>query len=274
MSIIIISSEDVREGDLVAQKIADAAGHKLLNRSILKEVAEKHHLSDTKIIAALDKPVTTFSMPMKVRKQCLAYIREAVLGELVKDNVVCHGLAAHLYVLGISHVLRARVLSDSGQRAGRLAAAESISVEKAVKKLNRQKKQRSQWSSELFRIDETDPGSYDLMINLSKIGTDEAVEIIIQMVASRRFTPMTYSIKCLQDLELAARIRSNLVERFPNIRVRADGGNVIVETLGLKREKRKKEAVIKEKVLKIPGVDYLEIHFINDFFRQAAESFR
>ncbi len=274
MSIIIISSDSYQEGGNIAEKIADALGHTLLDRKILSRVADKYHLPESKFTAALDKPVTTFSMPMKVRKRYLAYVREAVLGELLNDNVVCHGLGAHLYVIGVSHVLRARILSDQEKYAGQIAAAESVSIEKAKKMLIRQKKQRKQWSTDIFRIDETDPSRYDLMINLSQINSDEAVDIIIKTVSSRKFTPMTYSIKCLRDLELAGRIRAVLAERFTNIRVRADGGTVVVETLGLKREKRKKESIIKERVANIPGVDYLEIHFINDFFRQAAESFR
>jgi len=155
-----------------------------------------------------------------------------------------------------------------------IAAAESVPIKKVKKMLNRRKKRCRQWSLDTFRIDETDPSSYDLMINLSQIDSNEAVDIMTKTALLRKFTPMTYSIKCMRDLDLAARVRAILAERFPNIRVRADGGTVVAETLGLKREKRKKEAVIKELVSNIADVEYLEIHFINDFFRQAAESFR
>ena len=274
MSIIIVSSDAYQEGKNVADKISDKLNFFLLDRKLLSGTADKYHLPENKFIMALDNPTTTFSMPIKMRKRILSYLQEAVLGELLKDNIVCQGLAAHLYVLGVSHVLRVRILSDQNKYAAQIAAAQSVSFKKAEKILMRQKKQRKQWSSEIFNIDETDPSRYDLTISLSQIDYDEAVDIITQTVSSRKFTPMTYSIKCLQDLELAGRVRAGLVDRFPNIRVRADSGTVVVETLGLKREKRKKEAVIKDKVLKIPGVEYLEIHFINDFFRQAAESFR
>ena len=100
------------------------------------------------------------------------------------------------------------------------------------------------------------------------------MNIITETVSYRRFHPMTYSIKCLQDLELASRVRAALMERFPDVRVRARSGTLVVETTALKREKRKRAQAIKEITGKIPGVEYVEVHVINDIFRQAAESFR
>ena len=58
------------------------------------------------------------------------------------------------------------------------------------------------------------------------------------------------------------------------MRVKARNGTLIVETMALKREKRKKTRAIKESAEKIPGVEYVEVHAFNDIFRQAAESFR
>ena len=84
---------------------------------------------------------------------------------------------------------------------------------------------------------------------------------------------MTYSIKCMEDLELASRVRAALLERFPDVRVRANGGTLVVETTALKREKRKRAKAIKEIAGSIPRVEYVEVHVINDIFRQAAESF-
>lgn len=90
-----------------------------------------------------------------------------------------------------------------------------------------------------FNLDEMDPSQYDLVISLSQIDQDKAVKIITDTVSYRRFSPMTYSIKCLEDNELASRVRMALLERFPDVRVRANGGKLVVETTALKREKKK-----------------------------------
>ena len=274
MSIITISSDSYDQGREIAQKSAEALGYDYLGREILDQVGEKYGLPGAKLIDALDKMTYVFRMPAKLRKRYLSYIQEAVLSALLKDNIVCQGLGAHLYVVGVSHTLKVRIVMDPEALARQISAEHNISIKKAEKRIVRIKKQRQQWSQTEFRFDETDPAKYDLMISLSQIDPDEAVKIITETVKSSRFQPMTYSQKCLKDLELASRVRVLLLEQFPSSRVYANGGNLVIETLGLKREKQKRETAIRELALKVEGVEYVEVHFINDFFRQAAESFR
>jgi hypothetical protein len=154
------------------------------------------------------------------------------------------------------------------------ASQEGISLKKARKLLEGRKNVHRRWSMDAFDLDETDPSQYDLVISLNQIDQDEAVKIITETVSYRRFIPMTYSIKCMKDRELAARVRAKLLDRFPDVRVRANAGTLVVETAALKREKRKRAKAIKEIVGSIPGVEYVEVHVINDIFRQAVESFR
>ena len=274
MSIIIISSDYHQTGREIAQKTAGALGYDLLSREILGKVADKYQVEEAKLIRALDEIPSFWALSSKLRHRYVAFIQEAVLGTLLKDNLVCQGLAAHLYVLGISHVLRVRILSDPEKHIQRLAGQKGISPAKASKLIDRHKKLRRRWSMDTFGLDEIDPSQYDLAISLSQIDQDEAVKIITETVAYRRFRPMTYSIKCLQDLELAGRVRAVLLERFPDVRVKTRSGALVVETTALKREKQRRTKIIKKLAENIPGVEYVEVHVINDIFRQAAESFR
>jgi cytidylate kinase len=274
MSVIIISSDSYQVGREIAKKTAEALGYTYLGREILGKVADKYHVPESKLTQALDESPSLFGMSSKLQNRYLAYIQEAALTELLNDNMVCQGLAAHLYVLGVSHVLRARALSDSEKLAQQWSSQEGISLKKTRKLLDRRKNLRRRWSMDAFELDETDPSQYDLVISLSQIDQDEAVKIITETASYRRFSPMTYSIKCMKDRELAGRVRAALLERFPDVRVRANGGTLVVETTALKREKRKRAEVIKKIAGSIPGVEYVEVHVINDIFRQAAESFR
>ncbi len=274
MSIIIISSDSYSIGREIATKTAKAMGYAFQGREILGKVADTYQIEEAKLIKALDEMPSFLGMSTKLRNRYLAYIQEATLGALLKDKLVCQGLAAHLYVLGISHVLRVRILADAERSLQQSVSKEGVSLKEARKRLDRRNKLRRRWSVDAFDLDETDPSQYDLVISLSQIDRDEAVKIITETVAYRRFNPMTYSIKCLQELELASRVRAALLERFPDVRVRARSGTLVVETLALKREKRKRVQAIKEIAGKIPGVEYVEVHVINDIFRQAAESFR
>lgn len=274
MPIIFISSDSSRVGEEIAKKTSEALGYTCLGREILGKITDRYHIPETKLIQALDQRPSFFGMSLRLRNRYLAYIQEAVLSELLKDKVVCHGLAAHLYVLYVSHVLRVRVLSDSEKRAHQWTSREGIPRKKALKQLEHRKTLRRRWSMDAFKLDETDPSHYDLVISLSQIDQDEAVRIVTETASYRRFSPMTYSIKCMEDRELAVRVRAALIERFPDVRVSANGGTLVVETTALMREKRKRTEAIREIAGRIPGVEYVEVHVINDIFRQAAESFR
>ena len=142
------------------------------------------------------------------------------------------------------------------------------------KSLEKEKRFRRQWSLDNFGHDETDPAMYDLIISLSQIDSEEAVHLITETARYRKFKPSTYSIKRMHDLALERRVYVELVDDFSDVRVDSRDGTVIVETLGLEREKKNRIAVIKERVGNIPGVSYVEVHVIRDLIRQAAESFR
>lgn len=274
MPVIIISSDSYETGREIAESAAKALGFGNVGREILGKAADRYKVPETKLEKALHETPSFFGMSSKLWKQYLAYIQENALSELLRDNVVCQGLAAHLYVLGVPHVLRVRILSDVEKRVNHLVSQNKISPDRARKILEQEKQASRSWSMEAFRLDETDPSQYDLVIGLSQIDHEEAVKIIKETVGYARFRAMTYSIQCMEDLALASKVRAMLLERFPGARVQANRGTLIVETLALKREKEKKAKAIKEMAGKIPGVQYVEVHVINDFFRQAAESFR
>jgi cytidylate kinase len=274
MSVVIISSDSDDKAREIAEKTAETLEYSVLDREVLNTVATKYEIPVEKLRRALDEVPSFFGMSSKARALSLAYVEEATVAGLSRDKVVCHGLAAHLYVLGVSHVLKVRILADPEERIRQIASREGMGREKAAKFLTRQEALRRRWSRGAYRRDETDASLYDMVISLSQIGSDEAVRTIVETAGYPRFRPMTYSIKCMKDKELATRVRAMLMSHYPDVRVRADGTTVVVETNALKREKRRRAEKIKEVAGRIPGVDYVEVHVINDLLRQAAESFR
>lgn len=274
MPIIIISSDSYQTAREIAESAAATLGVESVGREILRTAADRYKVPEAKLLKALEEKPSVLGMSTKLWKLYLAYIEEAVLSRLQGDNMICYGLAAHLYVLGVSHALRIRILSDAEKRISQMASRHNLSPERAKKLLEKEKLASRSWSMEAFRLDETDPSQYDLVISLSQIDQGEAVKIIRETAGYARFKAMTYSVHCMEDLALASKARAVLLERFPGVRVRADRGTLVVETLALKREKEKKTKAIKEMAGKIPGVQYVEVHVTNDFLRQAAESFR
>jgi len=272
MPIVIISSDTYQTGRRIGEMTAKETGYDYVDRDILPPVAELAGTPEEKLVRALDEPPSFLGLSSKLRGKVLAHIEEATLGHLLEDNVVCHGLCAHLYVLGVSHILKVRVLSNPGDFVREVSAQQNTSPEKVMKLLKKQESERKRWTLGTFGVDETDPSNYDLVINLNQIDPDEAVQTIARMTTYRKFKPMTYSIKCLRDKELACRVRVALMEDFPDVKVQADGTTVIVDTKTVKREKRKRVEAIKALANRVVGVSYVEVHVVTDILRQATKA--
>ncbi len=275
MSIIIISSDSQEIESRTAGLISESLGYGMAARKeILPKVAEKYGLSADELVNVLEKRPSIFRSSVRQWKLYLSYIQEGVVEELRRDNLVCYGLAAHLYVLGVSHVLRVRILAKEEEKLRELTAHTGIDMQAARKLIDKEKKYRSRWAYEMYGMDEADSSRYDLSINLNSLDLEDAIKLIEETVSYRRFKAMTYSIRCLEDLAIVSRARAVLKKRFPDVRVQASGGRLIISLLSLKREKVKKTKMIKEMTSDIQGVDYVEVHVFNDYLKQAAESFR
>ena len=275
MSIIIISSDSQVIEQKTAVLISDSLGYGKIDREgVLPKVAGKYAISVDDLVKVLEQGPSV--LRSKIRKWNLlhSYIQEGVVEELLNDDLICHGLAAHLYVLGISHVLRVRIVSKEDEKLREVMDQAGINRQAAQKILDKEKKYRARWSSDLYGVDETDSSRYDLSINLNNIALEDAVKLIEETISYRRFEAMTYSIRCMEDLAIVSRARAILIKGFPDVRIQASGGRLIISLLSLKREKMKKTKIIKEMINDIKGVDYVEVHVFNDYFGHAAESFR
>jgi cytidylate kinase len=244
MSIIIISSDAAEVEKSVAQKVARAMDYHLLDEGILASVAAKYEIDPGKLADAMENTPSLFSGVSSGQwRYFLACIEADVLERLLADEIVCCGLAAHLYVVGVSHVLKVRVLSENRREAPKSRTP-----------------QRKKWSLAAYNEDETDLSRYDLVINMDQIDPAEAVKTITGAARYRKFQVMTYSMKCLSDLALAAKVNEALLKTMTDIQVQARDGSVIVSTKAGNRQKRKKIETIKELAGKIEGVRYVEVH--------------
>ncbi|RJX29912.1 MAG: cytidylate kinase-like family protein [Desulfarculus sp.] len=274
MSLIAISADSYPQGLDIAQRTAAALGYGLLGRELLAQVAADRGLPQEQLVQALEETPGFFGMRTRRQQELLLHIQAACLERLLADNLVCYGLGAHLYLVGVSHALRVRVLAEPQQRAAELAALRGLPPERAAKLLERQDQERRRWSSQFFQADEMDPAQYDMVLSLGNLEPEKAVEIICDAAGYRKFQAMTYSRKCLQDKALAARVLAKLMPRFPDIRLQASDGTVVAQVQSLKRDQRKKQEAVRELASQVPGVSYVEVQVIRDYFGQAAQSGR
>jgi len=261
MTSLILSSDDSALAQQLGDSAAQALGYRHVDRSVLSEVASQFAVPEEKLHRLLDAAAVL--RPGSANNRLLwAGIQSRVLRELCQDSVVSTGLAAHLYVRDISHVILIRVLADPVAREDALAAQHDISVARAKKRLERAKKRRAKWSLGTFGLDEADPDLYDMVISLSQIGRDKLLEIVKDVAAYRTFKSMSYSRKCLQDLALAAEVRATLLPKFAEIDVKADDGVAIVRVRCSQRSKAAKVEAIKSLAGQLAEARRVEVHTV------------
>jgi len=259
MSVITISSGPYCRREEIAEKTARTLGYECIGQEVLEIASDRYGTARPKLAKAMEDASSIFSSAPNTRARLLAYYQAAFLSELTRDNIVYQGRSGHLFINGVSHVLKVRVLASLEDRIRLKMDLENLTDKKARSALLREAKARQKWSQAAFKVDESDPSLFDLVINISQIDPDRAVELIVDTVRDVKFQPMTYSVKCMQDAELAGRVRAALIESYPDIKVQARDGNIYVRVTGVTRKDREKKGLlIKEQIMTMEGVNYVE----------------
>jgi cytidylate kinase len=266
MPVIPISSDDPKLEERIAADVAARLGYKILGRELLTVVAQKHNIEEKKLVRALDEPLRFVGLSLRLRRELINYVQAECLERLLADDIVCRGLAAHLYMGGVSHALRVRILADPKERISNLGlqvdGRKKGETDKILKSLDLKRKR---WSLELFGIDETDPSCYDMVLSVATMSPEKVVDIICDTSKDRKFQAMTYSTKNLQDKVLVSRVLEQLIHQFPDAQVQANGGKVTARVPSMKRERTKTRQTVLDLVQPVSGIRYVDVQTVGIF---------
>jgi cytidylate kinase len=255
MSIITISRGSYSRGKEVAEKLSRRLGYDCISRDILIEASTEFNIPEIKLIRTLHDAPTVLERFTHGKERYLSYIRSALLQYVLKDNVVYHGLAGHYFFQNVPHVLKIRIIADIEDRVKEEMKRENISEAQARYILKKDDDERRKWGLHLHGIDTWDPSLYDMVIHVSRLTVDDAVEILFETIQKPAFQTTPTSQKILCDLALSAKVLANLVTIAPKINVRSEDGVVVItntdSALSLTSDLISE---IKEIALKVEGV--------------------
>jgi len=220
MSIICISRGSYFRGREVAEKVAQELGYNCVSRDSLLAASEEFDIPELKLMRNIQHSTQILERYSFGRERYINYISSSILRHLKNDNHVYHGIAGQFFFYDISHLLKVRIIADFDDRVRAEAERENISLDQARAQLKHDDEERQKWAMVLYGIDIVDPGLYDLVLNLSSIGVDEAVNLIASASRQECFQPTEETQKKIEDLALAAEIRAALFD-FPTAAVSA-----------------------------------------------------
>jgi cytidylate kinase len=229
MAIITISRGSYSRGKQVAEGVAQRLGYECVARKVLLEASEEFNIPEFKLVRELHDSPSLFDRFSRRKERFVSYIRTAFLEHVQKDNVVYHGLAGRVFLQGVSHVLKVRIIADVEDRIREEMARENLSYERARSLLLRDDDERRDWSLSLYGTDNRNPENYDLCVHIRKLSVDDASDIIAQTAELPRFRTTPESQQALDDLLLASRVDNRLAGHYDLISVCAQKGEVIVE---------------------------------------------
>jgi cytidylate kinase len=230
LAIITISRGSYSKGKEVAEKVAQRLGYNCISRDVVVEASDHFNIPEIKLVRALHDAPSVLDRFTYGKERYLTFFESTFLNYVQKDNVVYHGLAGHFYLRGVKHVIKVRILADIEDRIRLEMEREKIARDEALSVLKKDDQERRQWSLRLFGVDTWDPSLYDLVIHIHKIRVADAVDIICQTAGLENFRTTPESQKVVDDLVLAARVRAQLVDTCPSVRVRATDRVVYVDT--------------------------------------------
>lgn len=273
MSVVIISAVPYLGGDEIAGQVAESLSYRMVGGEVLETAARERGMSPEKLARAVHEPLAWRTISSRDRVVCLAAIEATLWDILVEGKCVCHGLAAHLYVERVSHVLRIRVDGPLEQRIAAAMKQEGLSEGKARKLVLGLDKQRKRWVKALYKVDESDPEFFDMVVDLENEKPSAAAARIVDLAKQRRYRPMSYSRKLARDCALTAKVRAEIVTVEPGARIRAEEGRVHIDVTTVSGGGNK-AAILEERARTVAGVTEVEVSAVDDVIARAALSMR
>ena len=131
MAIITISRGSYSKGKEVAEKVAERLGYECISREVILDASDRFHIPEIKLIRAIHDAPSILDRFSHGKQVFIAYDQSALTRRVQRDNVVYHGLAGHILLKGVPHVLKVRIIADLSDRVANEMKREGIGEEEA-----------------------------------------------------------------------------------------------------------------------------------------------
>lgn len=232
MPIITVSRGTYVHGIAVAEGLAQTLGCPLVSREVLADAAEESGISEERIRRTFEEPPRFWQQNPGKAASHLNFSRAALLKRAASGDIVYHGYAGHLLLQGISHVLRVRIIADRELRVEAAMRDKRLDRKDAERFVTQLDRQLGKWTRFLYAVDWNDPALYDVVLNLSHLSVEGAVQTVATMARLEDFQPTAESRQAFADLLLGSTVWA-AINKDPRtsaalVKVAADDGSVFV----------------------------------------------
>jgi len=260
MAIITISRGSYSRGKKVAEGVAEKLGYRCLSREVILEASEHYHIPEIKMVKAIHDAPSMLERLGRSKQAFIAYYQSALARAVQNDNIVYHGLAGHLLLKGIPHILKVRIIADLDDRVRQEMKQNSISENEARTLIVKDDQERRNWTHSLYGVDPWDSSLDDLVIHIHKFTVSDAVDVICEAARLEHFKTTEEGQQKMDDLVLASHIKASLIDISNDIGVLSEYGNILVYTKADDRHLHRLEEKISLLHKEIKGINNIELH--------------
>jgi cytidylate kinase len=181
MPLITITQSIGCDGLTVAQKVADSLTIDLYDDSKLRNVASRMTLHSRKLIREFKEEPPSWFLRLMGEPEIYLNLIESAVFEITSRGegvIIGHGSQVLLQDFGCAmHVL---ISASEDQRITNLMRQFQVSQGDAKKLTHQSDKQNKEFFSYAYHRDWNDPSLYDVCINPGKMGTERAVQLVIE----------------------------------------------------------------------------------------------
>jgi cytidylate kinase len=224
MAVIAISRGSYTRGREVSEKVAQRLGYQCISREILLKASRDYNIEEIKLTRAIEDAPSFLNRWTHGRERYIAYIQAALLNHLKVDNVVYHGFAGQMLVRDLPWIFKVRVNAPLEDRLKIVMDRDRVSRRRALESIEKVDAERRKWGRKLYGIDPSDSNLYDVVVRIDRMTVDDAVSMLCDVVRMKPFQ-ITPEFKAeLDDLALAAEVRTYFMDIRPAVEVCSQRG--------------------------------------------------
>jgi hypothetical protein len=212
MTIVTIRGQKGTDASELGRAVAKSLDADYVDRQIIAEVAERLKRKEDDIEAkemppsslwgrieeALDKAGTygfgeafpgaympVWEIPLN--NDLYAQALEIVVKEIVrKGPIVIHGRGSQFILRDVPEAFHVLLIADLNIRIGRLMKGSGLTEEDAREEIRRFDASRNEFVRRYFKADLEDPVHYDLVVNVGRLRSTDAVRLIVEGVLAKK----------------------------------------------------------------------------------------
>jgi cytidylate kinase len=260
MAIVTISRGSFAGGERLAVLLGERLACRVVSREQLYERARTEYgVSMDAFVELMERAPTLFPRGARESRRLLTALQATLCALVSDDNAVYHGHSGHLFLPGVAHVLRVRLIAPRAKRVEMACQREGLSWQAASTKIDQVDAERARWTLFFYGVQWGDPGLYDVTLNLERMSPADAADLVAGMARSPLFKATPESLRQLRDVALASLVKTRLlfdpVMSVADVEVEANAGQVRLVGLGEGRL----ATWATEQVRQIPGVVAVDI---------------